>query len=71
MERIVIKSQVFIIRAIMGVGFGVVLSRLFYPKAPIIFVVGLCAALVALAYVTEYLRNRSKARSQNKGNHPF
>ena len=66
-----IKSQVFIIRAIMGVGFGVVLSRLFYPKAPIIFVVGLCAALVALAYVTEYLRNRSKARSQNKGNHPF
>jgi hypothetical protein len=63
MELKVIKSQVFVIRAILGVGFGVVLWRLFYPKAPVGFVIGLCATLVALAYLTEYLRNRSKTRS--------
>ena len=57
------KNQVFIIRAVMGVGFGVVLSRLFFPDASIFFVIGLCAGLVALAYLTEYLRQRSKARS--------
>lgn len=58
-----IKSRIFIIRSILGVGFGVVLARFFYPEASVIFVLGLCAALVALAYLTEYLRNRSKARS--------
>ncbi len=64
MELKVIRNRVFIMRAILGAGFGVVLSRFFYPKAPVILVIGLCAALVALAYLTEYLRNRSKARSQ-------
>jgi hypothetical protein len=64
MELKVIKSQVFIIRAILGTGFAVVLWRLFYPEASVAFLIGLCAALVALAYLTEYLRNRSKARSQ-------
>ncbi len=58
-----VKSRVLIIRAILGVGFAVVLWRLFYPQAPVVFVIGLCAALVALAYLTEYLRNRSKAGS--------
>jgi hypothetical protein len=64
MECNVIKSQVFIIRAILGVGFGVVLSRLFFPKASALLTVGLCIALVALAYLTEYLRIRSKTRSK-------
>jgi hypothetical protein len=64
MERKVIQSRVFIIRAVLGIGFGVVLSRLFFPEASILFTVGLCTALVALAYVTEYLRTRSKARSK-------
>ena len=59
-----IKTQIFIIRAILGVGFGVVLARIFYPEASVIFVAGLCTALVALAYLTEFLRKRSKARSK-------
>lgn len=63
-----IRMQVFIIRAIMGAAFGVFLARVFYPSAPIIFVVGLCAALVGLAYVTEYLRQRKKHRSGMNGN---
>ena len=57
------KKQVFIIRAVMGAVFGVILSRFFYPNAPLVFIVGLCAALIALAYLTEYLRRRSKAKS--------
>ena len=64
MESKVIRSRVFIIRTILGVGFAVAIWRFFYPQAAAGFVIGLCAALVALAYLTEYLRNRSKARSQ-------
>jgi len=54
--------QMFIIRAAMGVAFGIILSRLFYPKAQLVFIVGLCAVLVGLAYLTEYLRQRKKNR---------
>jgi ABC-type Mn2+/Zn2+ transport system permease subunit len=48
----------------MGAVFGIILSRFFYPNAPLVFIIGLCAALVGLAYVTEYLRQRSKAKSE-------
>ncbi len=47
----------------MGVLFGIFLSKFFYPNAPLMFIIGLCAALVVLAYVTEYLRQRSKEKS--------
>ena len=61
-----VRTQVLIIRIILGAGFGVVLARFFYPEAPVTLAVGLGAALVGLAYLTEYLRNRSKARSRKK-----
>lgn len=54
--------QIFIIRAIMGVVFGVILSRFFYPDAPLIFIICLCIILVGLAYLTQYLRQRKKER---------
>jgi uncharacterized membrane protein YoaK (UPF0700 family) len=54
--------HIFIIRAIMGVVFGVVLSRFFYPNAPLIFIIFLCVILVGLAYLTQYLRQRKKER---------
>ena len=54
--------QVFIIRAIMGAVFGVILSRFFYPNAPLIFIILLCMILVGLAYLTQYLRQRKKER---------
>ena len=63
MEMIVNRGIVFFIRVMMGAAFGVFLSKVFYPKAPILFIVGLCSALVVLAYVTEYLRLRSKQKS--------
>ena len=54
------QFHVFIIRAILGAVFAVVLSRMFYPEAPIPYVVGLGIILVGLAYFAEYLRNRKK-----------
>lgn len=68
MEMIVNRKSVFFIRLVMGVFFGILLSKFFYPKAPIVFIIGLCAALVVLAYVTEYLRLRSKQKSMG-GHH--
>ncbi len=52
--------QVFIIRAVLGVVFAVILWRLFYPQAPAVFIAGLCLVLVGLAYLVEYLRFRKK-----------
>jgi uncharacterized membrane protein HdeD (DUF308 family) len=54
------QLQVFIIRAVLGVVFGVFLSQVFYPHAPLVFKIGLVLVLVGLAYLTEYLRNRKK-----------
>jgi ABC-type Mn2+/Zn2+ transport system permease subunit len=60
------RRNVFIIRAVLGVVFGILMSKFFYPQAPLLFIVGLCAALVVLAYVTEYLRQRSKEKSMGE-----
>lgn len=52
--------KILIIRALLGMGIGVMLWRFFYPDAPLVFVIGLCLVLVGLAYFSEYLRNRKK-----------
>lgn len=52
--------QTFIIRAILGVAFGILLMRIFYPDAPLAVVVLLCTILVGLSYLTAYLRRRKK-----------
>jgi hypothetical protein len=55
------QFHIFIIRAILGAGFAVILSRMFYAEAKIIYVAGLGIILVGLAYFAEYLRNRKKS----------
>ena len=50
--------HIFIIRAILGGVFAVILSRMFYPGANLIYVIGLAVILVGLAYVAEYFRLR-------------
>jgi uncharacterized membrane protein YoaK (UPF0700 family) len=52
--------RTLIIRAVLGAVFGVVLSRFFFPNAPVHLVVMLCLILFGLAYLTEYLRQRKK-----------
>jgi hypothetical protein len=59
-ERTVPTIQKFIIRAVLGIVFGILLMRFFYPDAPIAFMGLLCAVLVGLSYLTEYLRRRKK-----------
>lgn len=54
------QFHIFIIRAILGAVFAVILSRMFYPDANAIYVAGLGVILVGLAYFAEYLRNRKK-----------
>ena len=54
------QFHIFIIRAILGAVFAVILSRMFYPDTNIIYVAGLGVILVGLAYFAEYLRNRKK-----------
>jgi hypothetical protein len=56
----VTQFYIFIIRAILGAGFAVLLSRMFYPEANAAYVAGLGIILVGLAYFAEYLRNRKK-----------
>ncbi|MBR9987899.1 MAG: hypothetical protein KFF68_18505 [Desulfosarcina sp.] len=54
------QFHIFIIRAILGAGFAVILSRMFYPDVNIIYVAGLGIILVGLAYFAEYLRTRKR-----------
>jgi hypothetical protein len=51
---------IFVIRAILGGFFAVLLTRFFYPKANIVGVIGFAIGLVGLAYITEYFRKRRK-----------
>jgi len=59
----VTNFHIFIIRAILGAVFAVILSRFFYPQANMIYVLGLGVILVGLAYLAEYFR---KKRTQDK-----
>lgn len=52
------QFSIFVIRAILGAVFAVVLSRFFYPDAKVAYVIGIGVILVGLAYLAEYLRNR-------------
>jgi hypothetical protein len=54
--------NVFIIRAILGVVFAVVLARLFYPGTNIVYVIALAVFLMGMAYFFEYLR-KNKPKS--------
>jgi len=54
------KLQIFAIRAMLGAFFAVLISRFFYPGAPLVYVMGLGIILVGLAYFAEYLRQRKQ-----------
>ena len=59
--------QTFILRAILGAVFAVVISRFFYPRANLYYVAGLGVILVGLAYFAEYLRVKRTNRSRGDG----
>ncbi|MBW1894807.1 MAG: hypothetical protein JRI91_14085 [Deltaproteobacteria bacterium] len=62
MDNIVGDFNVFVVRAILGVVFAVVLAHLFYPGTNIVYVIGLAVFLIGMAYFFEYLRkNKTKS----------
>jgi len=48
----------FIMRAVLGGVFAVLLMRIFHPRAPIGYTVCLAIGLVAMAYGLSYFRHR-------------
>jgi uncharacterized membrane protein HdeD (DUF308 family) len=56
----VTQLNIFIIRAVFGAVFAVILTRMFYGKVEIVYVAGLAVFLVGMAYVLEYFRKRKK-----------
>lgn len=52
--------QVFVLRAILGLAFAVVIARAFYPQTELAKVIGLGIIIVGLAYFAEYLRKRRR-----------
>ena len=55
------QLSIFTIRAILGAAFAVLLSRFFYPRANIVYVIALGIFLVGMAYVMEYFRNKKSS----------
>ncbi len=53
-----VKFNIFVMRAILGAVFAVVLTRIFRPEFQIPYVVAFAIILVGLAYLLEYWRNR-------------
>jgi uncharacterized membrane protein HdeD (DUF308 family) len=56
----VAQFNIFIIRAVFGAVFAVVLTRMFYGKVEIVYVAGLAVFLVGMAYIIEYFRKKRK-----------
>jgi hypothetical protein len=54
------RFQIFMVRAILGIVFAVVLSRFFYPDTKVLYIIALGIFLVGMAYFFEYLRENKK-----------
>ena len=50
--------SIFVIRAIVGLAFAAIITRMFHGRINPGYVVGLAAIMVGLAYFAEYLRKR-------------
>jgi len=55
-DCIMTRFYIFILRAVLGAAFAVILTRMFYPQAPMSYTVGIWGFLVGMAYVFEYFR---------------
>ena len=50
--------SIFVIRAVVGLAFAAIITRMFHGSINPGYVVGLAVILVGLAYFAEYLRKR-------------
>jgi hypothetical protein len=58
----VTRFHIFFIRAIVGLGFAVVLTRFFYGRVNIFMVLALAIFMVGMSYVTAYMRKRREMK---------
>ena len=49
---------IFVIRAVFGGGFALIITKIFRPSADPVYIVGFGVILVVLAYGLEYYRKR-------------
>jgi hypothetical protein len=56
----VTKLHMFMIRAILGLFFAVIITRFFYGKLEPLYIAGLAILMVGLAYFAEFLRHRKE-----------
>jgi len=54
-------SIIFIVRLVVGLLVALLLMRIFYPNAPLVYSFFLAAALIGLSYVSSHFRNREKS----------
>ncbi len=54
----VTRFYIFILRAILGAAFAVILVRMFYPQTRMIYTAGLWGFMISMAYMFEYFRAR-------------
>lgn len=59
-----VNFNIFVIRAILGVVFAVVLMRMFHPEFHIVYVAGFAIVLVGLAYLLEFWRKKKMAKKK-------
>jgi hypothetical protein len=59
-----VKFNIFVIRAILGVVFAVILMRVFHPEFHMVYVGGFAIVLVGLAYLLEYWRKRKAEKKK-------
>ena len=52
------QLSIFLIRAIVGLAFAAIITRLFHGRIDPVYVVGLAIIMVGLAYLAEYFRKR-------------
>jgi hypothetical protein len=48
----------FLIRAVLGIGLAVILSRLFWPRGSYYGMAVLAVFIVGMSYISEYIRKR-------------
>ena len=52
------QLSIFIIRAVVGLAFAAIITRMFHGRINPGYVLGLAIIMVGLAYLAEYLRKR-------------
>ena len=56
------RFNIFIMRAILSAFFAVVLTRFFYGRVELHYVIGLGIFLMGMSYVTEYYRSKKQKK---------